>query len=195
MPSSISVKSGVLFYTGGLDSTVLLYWLHNQGVRLRALSVNHDQNSKKELMCSAKNTSRLAVYYSVCGIDAHNIVNNHCMVALSIAIGHAVANEMEAVFFAGHRDDEEVPGFAKDFLTGKRLAALNVSQHEVKLMTPFSSAGKADIVTLGAELGVPFDDTWSCEKYGTTHCGICNGCATRHAAFELAEVDDPTKYM
>ena len=36
--------------------------------------------------------------------------------------------------------------------------------HEVTLYRPFVDMTKADIVSLGAKLGVPFEKTWSCYK-------------------------------
>ena len=53
---------------------------------------------------------------------------------------------------------------------------------------------KADIVKLGAELGVDFARTWSCYKGGKFHCGKCGTCTERREAFELAGVPDPTVY-
>ena len=54
-----------------------------------------------------------------------------------------------------------------------------------------SHLGKADIVRRGAELGVPFAETWSCYKGGDLHCGTCGTCVERREAFELAGVARP----
>ena len=54
---------------------------------------------------------------------------------------------------------------------------------------------KADIVRLGADLGVDFSLTWSCYKGGEKHCGKCGTCMERREAFELAGVPDPTEYL
>jgi 7-cyano-7-deazaguanine synthase len=53
---------------------------------------------------------------------------------------------------------------------------------------------KADIVTVGNELHVPFERTWSCYKGGALHCGTCGTCYERREAFTLANVADPTAY-
>jgi 7-cyano-7-deazaguanine synthase len=53
---------------------------------------------------------------------------------------------------------------------------------------------KADIVRRGAELGVPFELTWSCYEDGDVHCGKCGTCVERREAFERAGVADPTAY-
>ena len=55
-------------------------------------------------------------------------------------------------------------------------------------------AAKADLVRLGAELGLPFEKTWSCYKGLDLHCGRCGTCFERREAFYLAGVPDPTTY-
>ena len=61
-------------------------------------------------------------------------------------------------------------------------------------MAPFVGKSKAQIVAIGADLGVPFGQTWSCYEGGQLHCGRCGTCVERREAFELAGVVDPTAY-
>jgi 7-cyano-7-deazaguanine synthase len=65
---------------------------------------------------------------------------------------------------------------------------------DFRVVTPFLHWSKADIVRRGAELGVPFADTWSCYRGDTRHCGRCGTCVERREAFELAGIPDPTDY-
>jgi 7-cyano-7-deazaguanine synthase len=53
---------------------------------------------------------------------------------------------------------------------------------------------KADIVTLGHSLNVPFALTYSCYKGKAIHCGVCGTCVERREAFLLAGIPDPTEY-
>ena len=53
---------------------------------------------------------------------------------------------------------------------------------------------KSGIVRLGARLGVPFEDTWSCYVGSGMHCGTCSSCRERKRAFVEADVDDLTQY-
>jgi 7-cyano-7-deazaguanine synthase len=64
-----------------------------------------------------------------------------------------------------------------------------------EVLAPFLTWAKADIVRLGAEVGVPFSDTWSCYRGGSKHCGQCGTCTERKEAFAVAGVGDPTEYM
>ena len=62
------------------------------------------------------------------------------------------------------------------------------------ITAPFVDMNKSQIVKLGAELGVPYKETWSCYKGGEIHCGVCSSCRERKRAFQEVGVMDPTKY-
>jgi 7-cyano-7-deazaguanine synthase len=53
---------------------------------------------------------------------------------------------------------------------------------------------KHEIVTLGLELGSPFDLTWSCYQRQDRACGVCDSCVLRLRAFHDAGVKDPISY-
>jgi 7-cyano-7-deazaguanine synthase len=76
-----------------------------------------------------------------------------------------------------------------------RLANEGFQDPALQLHAPFLYKTKADIVTIGANMGVPFEDTWSCYKGGSYHCGSCGTCVERHEAFVLAGVADKTIYQ
>jgi 7-cyano-7-deazaguanine synthase len=62
----------------------------------------------------------------------------------------------------------------------------------IEIVTPLIAMRKAEIVTLGLELGAPFDLTWSCYSREDRPCGVCDSCMLRRRAFEEAGVMDPT---
>lgn len=73
-------------------------------------------------------------------------------------------------------------------------AALNRgAKRPVRLLRPFGSMTKREVLRLGA--GLPLELTCSClaPKDGL-HCGRCNKCAERQAAFREAGLHDPTIY-
>jgi len=64
----------------------------------------------------------------------------------------------------------------------------------VSILHPFAALRKADVVLLGR--GLPLDLTFSCIAPGDgIHCGRCNKCAERQAAFAEAGVEDATRYL
>jgi 7-cyano-7-deazaguanine synthase len=65
----------------------------------------------------------------------------------------------------------------------------------IEICAPFSAMHKADVITLGAALGVPFELTLSCmQPVNGLHCGRCSKCRERRDGFAQARVQDPTRY-
>jgi 7-cyano-7-deazaguanine synthase len=125
------------------------------------------------------------------------VVPNRNAVMLAIACAAAGSSGAEAVALAVHAGDHPIypdcrPDFINSFEAMERIAMEGMAQ--IKILAPFLSVTKADVVQLGAKLGVPFADTWSCYKGGDIHCGACGTCYERREAFQLADVSDPTQY-
>jgi 7-cyano-7-deazaguanine synthase len=63
----------------------------------------------------------------------------------------------------------------------------------VEVVAPFAGQSKADVIRRGRDL--PLRHTLSCLRPANgRHCGACNKCAERRAAFAAAGVPDPTEY-
>lgn len=213
----------VLVYSGGLDSTVLLYDLLEDGHTVHALSVNYGQRHAKEMTFAAAMAKRLGVLHRVADLrsvtpllagssltssdilvpDGHyaeetmkaTVVPNRNMIFLAIAAGWAISLKADAIAYAAHSGDHAIyPDCRVEFADAMRHAIGLADWHKVDLVRPFVSLTKADIVRRGAQLSVPFADTWSCYKGGELHCGRCGTCIERREAFHLAGVTDPTPY-
>jgi 7-cyano-7-deazaguanine synthase len=65
----------------------------------------------------------------------------------------------------------------------------------IEIVTPLIAMRKAEIVTLGLELGAPFDLTWSCYQREDRACGVCDSCVLRLRAFGEAGAQDPISYV
>jgi 7-cyano-7-deazaguanine synthase in queuosine biosynthesis len=57
----------------------------------------------------------------------------------------------------------------------------------VTIRSPVSRLTKKDIVTLGRQLEVPFDLTYSCYEGAETPCGACDACIPRMEGFKEAD--------
>jgi 7-cyano-7-deazaguanine synthase len=64
----------------------------------------------------------------------------------------------------------------------------------IEILTPLIGMRKSEIVTLGLELGAPFDLTWSCYSREDRACGVCESCVLRLRAFAAAGARDPIAY-
>jgi 7-cyano-7-deazaguanine synthase len=129
------------------------------------------------------------------------VVPNRNMIMLSIAFGYAVSIKSKGgVFAAMHAGDHYIyPDCRPRYMTALNLAAVQGNEGFAEwgpeaLHTPFINTTKAQIVSIGHALGVPYSETWSCYKGGKIHCGRCGTCVERKEAFRLAGVPDPTLY-
>ncbi len=110
--------------------------------------------------------------------------------ALDIFLG------VTAVDCSGYPDCR--PAFLRSFQETANLAVRAGEEGaRYTLHTPLGHLGKAEIVELGTQLGVPYHLTLSC--YAPTSdgraCGGCDACAWRRKGFEDAGYPDPTRYV
>ncbi len=216
-------RDTVLAYSGGLDSTTLLYLLHSQGCRLRALGVHYGQRHQKELRAAESLCRELQVEFRRVDLSSlspllagsaltsgevevpeghytdesmgQTVVPNRNMLLLSVAIAWAVSAGSGSVAYAAHAGDHAVYSDCRpEFVEAMDQAAALCSYAPVRILRPFIHKTKAEIVGLGHELGVPFERTWSCYQGRDLHCGRCGTCSERAEAFLLAGVPDPTVY-
>lgn len=127
------------------------------------------------------------------------VVANRNAIFVQVAVGVAVAEGAAAVALGIHAGDHPIyPDCRPAFVEAAEQLALVANEGFVAdgfhLLAPFLYSTKADIARRGAELGVAFEDTWSCYAGGERHCGRCGTCVERREAFALAGVPDPTAY-
>lgn len=116
-------------------------------------------------------------------------------IMLSVAAGFAESIGAEAVVIAAHSGDHAIyPDCREPFMRAMGDAIREGSYARVELLRPFIDMDKSAIARRGVELGVDFENTWSCYKGGSIHCGVCGTCVERREAFLLAGLPDPTVY-
>lgn len=213
----------ILIYSGGLDSTTLLYKLKAEGREVKALSINYGQKHSKELEFAEKICAKLGVEFKVVDLsgiksllrgssqtddtvavpDGHyaedvmkkTVVPNRNMVMLAVAGAWAISEKADTIAYAAHAGDHAIyPDCREEFVSPLNQALQNADWHSVSIERPFINMTKADIVKEGNLLSVPFGETWSCYKGGDVHCGRCGTCVERATSFAEAGVVDPTVY-
>jgi 7-cyano-7-deazaguanine synthase len=122
---------------------------------------------------------------------------------LSLALGWAevlgatdIFVGVNAVDYSGYPDCR--PAFIHAFEQLARLATkAGVEGAEFKIHAPLINLSKADIVKVGARLGVDYGMTVSCYQADAqgSACGKCDSCRLRAAGFAAAELPDPTRYQ
>ncbi|MCS7118985.1 MAG: 7-cyano-7-deazaguanine synthase QueC [Archaeoglobaceae archaeon] len=120
------------------------------------------------------------------------IVPNRNMILLSIAAGYAVKLGLREVYYAAHKSDCMYPDCRKEFIKAMDTAIYLANIWEpVELKAPFIDMKKVEIVSLGLQLGVPYELTWSCYSGGERPCLKCGTCVERTEAFILNNSRDP----
>ena len=213
----------VVLFSGGLDSTVLVYDLLNEGADLKLLSIDYGQRHEKELKSSSEIAEYLELKHEILRLPMLNnllggsaltdpsillpeghyaedsmkatVVPNRNMILLSLAAGHAISLQFDTVAYAAHAGDHTIyPDCRPEFATAMDEAFKLCDWNTVSLYRPFVQLSKHDLVRKGKELGVPFEKTWSCYAGNDKHCGKCGTCVERKEAFELVGLLDPTEY-
>lgn len=213
----------VVIFSGGLDSTVLVYDLVAQGDEVKLISVDYGQRHRKEIEFARATADRLGLEHRVADLrsltpllagssltsagiavpDGHyaeesmkaTVVPNRNMIMLAVAGGWAISLRYDRVAFGVHGGDHAIyPDCRAEFAEAMDTVLSLADWHKIHLVRPFVGITKADIVSRGTKLHVPFENTWSCYKGTDLHCGRCGTCVERREAFHLAGVTDPTNY-
>jgi len=87
------------------------------------------------------------------------------------------------------------PDATPAFFTAMAEALSRGLAHALTIAAPFAALHKAQVIELGARLGVPFELTLSCmNPAADQHCGRCSKCRERRDGFAEAGILDPTSY-
>ena len=203
----------VVAFSGGLDSTTLLYHLRAEGHEVKALSADYGQrHGARERQAAEAITQLLGVERRVVDLTAlaaffgrnslsdaavpvpagayseagmkQTTVPNRNMVLLSVGLAWAASLPFDGVAFGAHGGEyTPYPDCQPAFAEAMDRAAAVCDWRPLRVLAPFATWSKGDIVNRGAELGVPFHLTWSCYQGGETPCGVCGTCVDRATAF------------
>ncbi|MEM3031866.1 MAG: 7-cyano-7-deazaguanine synthase [Nitrososphaerota archaeon] len=211
----------VALFSGGIDSTTLVWKLKAEGWELILLSFNTYRRNPREI-AAADNIARLAhpLEYLVqdLGIlreiydfpsDQRLAIDMNLKTPPTILIPYKnivyyslaahLASQLGATVLAGGHtleDQSTLPDASRKYLNNvESLLNESLSYPRIRLITPLIGMSKPQIVRLGVELGAPLQLTWSCWATGEVHCGTCVGCLNRIKAFREAGVADGTEYL
>ncbi len=216
------MEKAIVTFSGGLDSTTLLYWAANR-YDVSALTFDYgSKHNEREQSAAKQIAGRSGVPHVVIKLPFINeffkssllksgeaipeghyedssmrstVVPFRNGIILSIAVGYAESIEAKNVLYAAHAGDHAIyPDCRPEFLKAISEAGHHGTYLGVEINDPFISMTKKEIVILGKELSVPFELTYSCYKGGKLHCGKCGTCVERKEAFKLAGILDPTNY-
>ena len=214
-------RDSVIIYSGGLDSTTLLY----EEQKRIALAVTFDYGSNHaahEIACARKHCEQLGIEHLVIDLSFMKRYFNSSLLSgaeaipdgnyddenmkstvvpfrngimLSVACGFAESRGLRRVLIANHSGDHAIyPDCRPPFIAAMNDAMREGTYADVVLVAPYTNLSKAEIVRRGTQMGIDYGQTYSCYKGGQYHCGTCGTCSERKEAFREAGVPDPTAY-
>lgn len=132
------------------------------------------------------------------GVSTYVPFRNGLMVAAIASKALSIdSNATWDIYLGVHSDDtagDAYPDCSEEFVSAINKAVGIGTYGQVSVTAPFAGAHKSDIVSIGLEIGVPYELTWSCYKGGEKQCGKCATCIDRKEAFRLNGATDPVPY-
>lgn len=119
---------------------------------------------------------------------------------LSFALSYAEAKGAQRVYIGVNAlDYSGYPDCRPDYIEAmQKVFELGTKQgregQAIEIVTPLINLKKTAIIELGNQLGVPWEQTWSCYAGGDVACGFCDSCQLRLAAFAELGLKDPLSY-
>lgn len=215
------MKDSIIIVSGGMDSVTLLYDYKDR-IAL-GISFDYGSNhNAKEIPFAKLHCERLRIKHITIPLDfmhqyfkssllegADAIPEGHYQdenmkstvvpfrngIMLAIAAGMAESYGLSHVMIANHGGDHAIyPDCRPEFISAMSNATEAGSYNGVTVLAPYTNITKGDIARRGKELGIDYNETWSCYKGGEKHCGKCGTCVERKEALHYAGIEDTTEY-
>ena len=212
-------EKGVILLSGGLDSATTLYFAKKYGYKLYALIFDYHQRHRKEIDCAKKIASINHVPYTIVRVDIpwvrssltdkkmqvpqardlekkeipSTYVAGRNIIFLSYAFSYAESINAKKVFIGAHvQDYSGYPDCRPEFFGAFQSAMRQgMKRRDIEVVIPLIDKRKKEIISMGKELGVPFEYTWSCYQGDNQPCQKCDSCRFRIKAFNDLGMKDP----
>lgn len=185
----------VTLLSGGLDSSLLFYYLREEGHTQFPLFINYGQiNFEKEITSSRSICKRLCLseplIMDVSGygnliksgltdrnfdiVDDAFLPNRNAMFLLCAA-SYAYQEECTHIAIGFLNEDNHIfPDQTRDFLDSMETIIEKSLGRKINILSPFIHINKSDIIALAEKNGI--NGTYSCHAGGDEPCGKCISC-------------------
>lgn len=218
------MAKALILLSGGMDSTVALYWARHHHEVIGTVSFDYgSKHNAREIALAAWHSQHLGIPHDTVNLPFVNelfqsdllqsggeIPEGHYAddnmkktvvpfrngIMLAIACGLAESRQAEALVIAAHSGDHAIyPDCRETFMQAIGASMREGTYARIELLRPFIDLDKTAIARLGHDLGVDLAKTWSCYKGQERQCGVCGTCVERREAFIQAGLQDPTDYQ
>lgn len=207
----------ICLLSGGPDSVVAALLMREQGFALKGLYVDYGQRTRLAEAERARATADWlgVLEFRTCSVPFLGEVGGSAItdvstrvstadptseyvpfrntVFLSAAVAWAEASGAAGVVAGSIGGPWITPDNSPEYY--ERLNALihAGTRAEVTAYAPLNRMSKAEVIREGAQRGVPFELTWSCQNDTDVPCGRCNNCVDREKAFAANGLADPLR--
>lgn len=208
------MKDSVIIISGGMDSVTLLYDRKDE-IAIGISFDYGSKHNAKEIPFAALHCKRLGIEHIVIPLGfmtkyftssllqgGENIPEGHYDdenmkstvvpfrngIMLSIAAGVAESHGLKNVLIANHGGDHSIyPDCRPEFIDAMNKATIAGTYLDINIVAPYTNISKADIARRGLQMGINYDETWSCYKGDDEPCGKCGTCYERMEALREAK--------
>jgi len=210
-------KKAIILLSGGIDSATTLYWAHQEGYNLIAITFNYSYRPENERKTALKQAQKLGIeiieipipylkeaielridgFPVPCVVDApEGFIPARNLVFYSNAAYYAEVYGCNCII-GGHliEDTSNFPDASMEFFNSLEKL-INKGKHQkdksvIKFLHPLLKMNKNEVLKLAKKLNVPFELTWSCYYDGDQPCGLCSSCRKRKEVFNELNYLDP----
>lgn len=213
------MKSCVVVFSGGQDSTTCLFWARKYFETVHALTFDYGQRHRIELSAAAEICRRFGFAHTVLPVDTFRALGGNTLVDQTQDISGTVQGKLPDTFvpgrnlvfmtyaaaFAWQREiDDLVTGVCQTDYSGypdcrqNTMEALETSislgmERPFKIHTPLMFLTKAQSIHLAQEVKAMDALAYShtCYNGNSPPCGTCPACILRAKGFQEADLPDP----
>ncbi len=210
--------NAVVLLSGGMDSTTLLYYCLKIHKEVHAVIIDYNQRHKKEIDHAKRIASQANVSFTVLNIQLPSFAgsplvdskasipsqsdNKQAVTVVPLrntffllnACAIATSLQAQDVYLGAVEDDQlSYPDCRPEFFDAFQHM-LQVQNSNININFPFVKLNKTKIVSLGQQLTVPWNMTWTCYNGKEKACGYCDACKERLSAFQSNNIIDPIEY-
>lgn len=191
----ICLMKVVTLLSGGLDSTLLTYLLHEEGAIQFPLFINYGQlNYENEIESCKRNCSLIGINHpeiiDVSGFGKtieSGLTNNQLDINLDaflpnrnaffllIAASYAYKKQCSHIAIGLLNEKNSIfPDQTRSFLDAMENTLSISLGRSIAILSPLMNLTKGDVISLAKVKGI--SDTYSCHSGGNEPCGICISC-------------------